>query len=75
MAPAVKALEEQIIERVNEAVRAFYAQVFAVFQERWLEQRPARCVRERWRAINQVTPFWIDLFTGTGGAFAATDII
>jgi hypothetical protein len=47
LAPDVKALEEQIIERVNEAVWAFYAQVFAVFQERWLEQRPARYVRER----------------------------
>lgn len=53
----VKALEEQIVERVNQAGREFYAAVFAAFQQHWLEQRQERYRAERWRAINQVTPF------------------
>jgi hypothetical protein len=57
LAPEVKALEEQIIEKVNEAGQAFYAAVFAAFQERWVEQRGKRYARQRWRTINQVTPF------------------
>src|SRR5438309_11865986 len=57
MAPEVKALEEQIMEKVNEAGRLFYAAVFAAFQERWLEQRRERFTRERWRKIKQVSAF------------------
>ena len=53
----VKALEEQIIEVVNQAGREFYAAVFAAFQQRWLEQCREQYRAQRWRAIDQVTPF------------------
>ncbi len=53
----VKALEEQVVEKVNAAGRELYAAVFAAFQERWLERRRERYRYERWRQINQVTPF------------------
>ena len=33
----VKALEEKIVEIVNQAGREFYAAVFAAYQQRWLE--------------------------------------
>lgn len=32
-------------------------QSFAVFQERWLRERVGQYRAQRWRAINQVTPF------------------
>ena len=35
----VKALEERIIEKVQESGRQFYAAVFGAFQQRWLEER------------------------------------
>jgi hypothetical protein len=57
MAPDVKALEEQIIETVNQAGREFYGKVFAAFRERWIVQRRSRYRCQRWRTINQVTPF------------------
>jgi hypothetical protein len=57
LAPDVKALEEQIIKTVQQSGREFYAAVFAAFQERWIAQRRSRYRCERWRAINQVTPF------------------
>ena len=53
----VKALEEQIIEKVHESGRAFYAAVFAVFQQRWLQEQRAYYTAVRWRTIDQVTPF------------------
>jgi Uncharacterised protein family (UPF0236) len=53
----VKALEEQVVEKVNAAGRELYAAVFAAFQEQWIEQRRERYRCERWRKINQVTPF------------------
>jgi hypothetical protein len=45
-----KGLEEQ-------AGREFYGKVFAVFQERWLAERAGQYRAQRWRTINQVTPF------------------
>lgn len=57
MAGEVKTLEEQIIDRVTQSGREFYAQVFAAFQERWLEERRSDYTAVRWRSINQVTPF------------------
>jgi hypothetical protein len=65
LAPEVKALEEQIIEKLNEAGRAFYAAVFATFQECWIEQRGERYARQRWRKIKQVTPFGSDLLNNS----------
>ena len=53
----VKALEEKIIEIVNQAGREFYGAVFAAFQQQWLEQRRGEYRAERWREIDQVTPF------------------
>jgi Uncharacterised protein family (UPF0236) len=57
LAPDVKALEEQIIQRVHQSGREFYAAVFAAFQGRWIAQRRSRYRCQRWRAINQITPF------------------
>ena len=57
LAQDVKGLEEQIVEIVNEAGREFYGKVFVVFQERWLRERVGQYRAQRWRAINQVTPF------------------
>ena len=53
----VKALEEKIIEIVNQAGREFYGAVLAAFQQQWLEQRRGEYRAERWREIDQVTPF------------------
>ena len=53
----VKALEEKIIEVVNQAGREFYAAVFAAYQQRWLQECRQEYRAERWRTINQVTPF------------------
>jgi hypothetical protein len=57
MAPEVKALEEQIIELVQQSGREFYAKVFAAFQQRWFEERRRDYTAVRWRRINQITPF------------------
>jgi hypothetical protein len=57
LAPEVKALEEQIIEKVQESGREFYAAVFRAFQQRWVEERRARYTAQCWREIDQVTPF------------------
>jgi hypothetical protein len=57
LAQDVKELEEQIVEIVNQAGREFYGKVFAVFQERWLAERAEQYRAQRWRAINQATPF------------------
>jgi Uncharacterised protein family (UPF0236) len=57
MAPDVKALEEQIINRMEQSGREFYAKVFAAFQQRWVEERRSDYTAVRWRTINQVTPF------------------
>ena len=53
----VKALEEKIVEIVNQAGREFYGAVFAAYQQQWLERRQEQYRAERWRAIDQVTPF------------------
>jgi hypothetical protein len=53
----VKALEEQIIEKVQESGRQFYAAVFGAFQQRWLQQRRVDYTAVRWRTIDQLTPF------------------
>jgi hypothetical protein len=53
----VKTLEEQIIEKVQQSAREFYAAVFAAFQQRWLQERRADYTAVRWREIDQVTPF------------------
>jgi Uncharacterised protein family (UPF0236) len=53
----VKALEEQIIEKVRESGREFYAAVFGAFQQRWLQQQRGHYVAVRWRTIDQLTPF------------------
>ena len=57
LAQDVKELEEQIVEIVNQAGREFYGKVFALFQERWLAERAEQYRAQRWRAINQGTPF------------------
>ena len=53
----VKALEEKIVEVVNQAGGEFYAAVFAAYQQRWLQECRREYRAERWRTINQVTPF------------------
>jgi hypothetical protein len=53
----VKALEEQIIEKVRESGREFYAAVFAAFQQRWLQEQRCDYTAVRWRKIDQLTPF------------------
>ena len=53
----VKALEERIIERVQQSGREFYGAVFYAFQQRWLQERRADYTAVRWRTIDQVTPF------------------
>jgi hypothetical protein len=68
LAPDVKALEEQIIKTVHQSGREFYGKVFAAFQERWTAERRSRYRCERWRAINQVTPFGLVRLPGAGGA-------
>jgi hypothetical protein len=57
MASDVKALEEQIMEKVQQSGREFYAKVFAAFQQRWLQEAGRDYTAVRWRSINQVTPF------------------
>jgi hypothetical protein len=52
-----KSLEEQIVETVQQSAREFYAQAVGAFQERWLQERRAEFKAERWRLINQITPF------------------
>jgi hypothetical protein len=53
----VKALEEKIVAVVNQAGRQFYGAVFAAYQQQWLQQRRGEYRAERWREIDQVTPF------------------
>ena len=53
----VKALEERIIEKVQQSGREFYAAVFYAFERRWLQERGGDYTAVRWRTINQVTPF------------------
>jgi Uncharacterised protein family (UPF0236) len=53
----VKALEEQIIEKVHECGREFYALCLGAFQQRWLQQRRADYTAVRWRTIDQLTAF------------------
>jgi hypothetical protein len=53
----VKALEERIIEKVQESGRQFYAAVFGAFQQRWLQERRVDYMAVRWRTIDQLTPF------------------
>jgi hypothetical protein len=53
----VKALEEKIIEVVNQAGRQFYGAVFAAYQQQWLEAGRGEYRAQRWRTIDQVTPF------------------
>jgi len=57
LAPDFKSLEEQIIEAVQASAREFYAQAVAAFLERWLQERRAEFKAERWRWIDQITPF------------------
>jgi hypothetical protein len=53
----VKALEEKIVEIVNQTGREFYGAVFAAYQQQWVQQRRGEYRAERWRTIDQVTPF------------------
>jgi hypothetical protein len=53
----VKALEEQIIERVHECGREFYALCLRAFQQRWLQQRRTDYTAVRWRTIDQLSAF------------------
>jgi Uncharacterised protein family (UPF0236) len=53
----VKALEEQIVQRVHECGRQFYALCFCAFQQRWLQEQRAFYTAVRWRRIDQLTPF------------------
>ena len=54
----VKALEERIIEKVQESGRQFYAAVFGAFQQRWLQERRVDYMAVRWRTIDQHYPRW-----------------
>jgi len=53
----VKALEEQIVQRVHECGRQSYALCFGAFEQRWLEEQRTDYTAIGWRAIDQVTPF------------------
>ena len=53
----VKALEEQIIGKVHECGREFYALCLGAFQQRWLQQRRTDYTAVRWRRIDQLTAF------------------
>ena len=53
----VKALEEQIIEKVHQCGREFYALCLGAFQQRWLQQRRSDYTAVRWRRIDQLTAF------------------
>jgi hypothetical protein len=53
----VKALEEQIIAKVQESGRQFYTLCLCAFQQRWLQQRRVDYTAVRWRTIDQLTPF------------------
>lgn len=57
LAPDFKSLEAQILAKVQESGREFYAQAVPAFQERWLEQQRPEWSAVRWRTIDQVTPF------------------
>jgi hypothetical protein len=57
MPAEVKALEEQIVEKVQASGRQFYVAVFGAFQQRWLQKRRCDCTAVRWRTIDQLTPF------------------
>lgn len=57
LAPDFKSLEAQIVAKVEESGREFYAQVVRAFQEKWLEQARREWSAVRWRTIAQVTPF------------------
>ncbi len=66
----VKALEERIIEKVQESGREFYAAVFGAFQQRWLQERRGDYTAVRWRTIDQLTPFGLIRLPVAGGARA-----
>jgi hypothetical protein len=53
----VKALEEQIVQRVHECGRQFYALCFGALQQRCLEEQRGDYTAVRWRRIDQLTPF------------------
>ena len=53
----VKALEEQIIEKVQQSGRQFYTLCLCAFQQRWLQERRVDYTAVRWRTIDQLTPF------------------
>jgi uncharacterized protein UPF0236 len=53
----VKALEERIMEKVQQSGRELYALCFCALQQRWLQQQRSLYTAVRWRAINQVTAF------------------
>jgi hypothetical protein len=53
----VKALEEQIIAKVQESGRQFYTLCLCAFQQRWLQERRVDYTAVRWRTIDQLTPF------------------
>src|SRR6266700_7492389 len=53
----VKALEERIIEKVQESGREFYALCFGALQQRWLQEHRRDHTAVRWRTIDQLTPF------------------
>ena len=57
LASDFKSLEAQIVAKVEESGREFYAQVLRAFQEKWLEQARPEWSAVRWRTIDQVTPF------------------
>jgi hypothetical protein len=58
----VKALEEQIIAKVQESGRQFYTLCLCAFQQRWLQERRVDYTAVRWRTIDQLTPFGLIRF-------------
>ena len=57
MPEEVKALEEQITEKVQQSGRQFYTLCLCAFQQRWLQERRVDYTAVRWRTIDQLTPF------------------
>ena len=63
----VKALEEKIIEIVNQAGREFYGAVFAAYQQQWLEA--CRGISSATLADHRSSDaLWSDSIAGAGGA-------
>src|SRR6516225_7354785 len=73
MPEEVKALEEQITEKVQQSGRQFYTLCLCAFQQRWLQERRVDYTAVRWRTIDQADSFWSDPVAGAGGKRTGRD--